>query len=122
LHVQIGRRFPAGDRRPPDVVAASAPGVVTGIKTDGLVASTTVEALHRIHDALRELAWRPFPSGHYCDSRGVCARRSKTYGRSPRRTASRRSTPSSSGSTAPCGGSNSSLPRPFLKYAWPALP
>jgi uncharacterized membrane protein len=32
--------------------------------------STTVEALHRIHDALRQLAWRPFPSGHHCDTRG----------------------------------------------------
>jgi uncharacterized membrane protein len=147
LHVQIGRRFPAGGRRPPlapDVVAAPAPGVVTGIDTNGLVATaasagcalelcarmgdfvardapllrvhgadasnlrdvaqlvelqderthdqdpaygvrklvdigvrsaaddptTTVEALHRIHDALRQLAWRPFPSGRYCDARG----------------------------------------------------
>jgi uncharacterized membrane protein len=33
--------------------------------------TTTVEALHRIHDALRQLAWRPFPSGRHTDERGA---------------------------------------------------
>jgi uncharacterized membrane protein len=32
--------------------------------------TTTVEALHRIHDAMRDLAWRPFPSGRYRDESG----------------------------------------------------
>jgi uncharacterized membrane protein len=32
--------------------------------------TTTVEALHRIHDALRQLAWRPFPSGRHTDAAG----------------------------------------------------
>jgi len=32
--------------------------------------TTTVQALHRIHDALRQLAWRPFPSGRHCDAEG----------------------------------------------------
>ena len=32
--------------------------------------TTTVEALHRIHDALRQLAWRPFPSGRHTDADG----------------------------------------------------
>jgi uncharacterized membrane protein len=32
--------------------------------------TTTVEALHRIHDSLRQLAWRPFPSGRHTDAAG----------------------------------------------------
>jgi uncharacterized membrane protein len=32
--------------------------------------TTTVEALHRIHDSLRQLAWRPFPSGRHTDPAG----------------------------------------------------
>jgi uncharacterized membrane protein len=32
--------------------------------------TTTIEALHRIHDALRQLAWRPFPSGRHTDAAG----------------------------------------------------
>ena len=32
--------------------------------------TTTVEALHRIHDAMRELAWRPFPTGRLTDAAG----------------------------------------------------
>lgn len=32
--------------------------------------TTTVEALHRIHDSLRQLAWRPFPSGLHTDADG----------------------------------------------------
>ena len=32
--------------------------------------TTTVEALHRIHDSLRQLAWRPFPSGRHADAAG----------------------------------------------------
>src|SRR3954453_12837315 len=30
----------------------------------------SVEALHRIHDALRQLAWRPFPTGRHTDAAG----------------------------------------------------
>jgi uncharacterized membrane protein len=33
--------------------------------------TTTVEALHRIHDALRMLVWRPFPTGHHTDANGA---------------------------------------------------
>jgi uncharacterized membrane protein len=33
--------------------------------------TTTVEALHRIHDCLRQLAVRTFPSGRHCDADGV---------------------------------------------------
>jgi uncharacterized membrane protein len=32
--------------------------------------TTTIEALHRIHDSLRQLAWRPFPSGRHTDAAG----------------------------------------------------
>jgi len=32
--------------------------------------TTTVEAIHRIHDSLRQLAWRPFPSGRHTDAAG----------------------------------------------------
>jgi len=32
--------------------------------------TTTIEAIHRIHDALRQLAWRPFPSGRHTDAAG----------------------------------------------------
>src|SRR4051794_1559264 len=32
--------------------------------------TTTVEALHRIHDAVRQLAWRPFPTGRHIDAAG----------------------------------------------------
>jgi uncharacterized membrane protein len=32
--------------------------------------STTIEAMHRIHDSLRQLAWRPFPSGRHTDAAG----------------------------------------------------
>ena len=32
--------------------------------------TTTVEALHRIHDAMRQLVWRPFPSGRHTDETG----------------------------------------------------
>jgi uncharacterized membrane protein len=32
--------------------------------------TTSVEALHRIHDSLRQLAWRPFPSGRHTDAAG----------------------------------------------------
>jgi uncharacterized membrane protein len=32
--------------------------------------TTTVEALHRIHDSVRQLAWRPFPSGLHTDAAG----------------------------------------------------
>ena len=32
--------------------------------------TTTVEAMHRIHDALRQLVWRPFPSGRHTDAAG----------------------------------------------------
>jgi len=32
--------------------------------------TTTVEAMHRIHDSLRQLAWRPFPSGRHTDPAG----------------------------------------------------
>jgi uncharacterized membrane protein len=32
--------------------------------------TTTVEALHRIHDSMLELAWRTFPSGRYRDESG----------------------------------------------------
>jgi uncharacterized membrane protein len=32
--------------------------------------TTTVEALHRIHDAMRQLAWRPFPTGRHADDAG----------------------------------------------------
>jgi uncharacterized membrane protein len=32
--------------------------------------TTTIEAMHRIHDSLRQLAWRPFPSGRHTDAAG----------------------------------------------------
>jgi len=32
--------------------------------------TTTIEAIHRIHDSLRQLAWRPFPSGRHTDAAG----------------------------------------------------
>jgi uncharacterized membrane protein len=32
--------------------------------------TTAVEALHRIHDSLRQLAWRPFPTGRHTDTAG----------------------------------------------------
>jgi hypothetical protein len=32
--------------------------------------TTTVEALHRIHDCMRQLAWRPFPTGRHTDASG----------------------------------------------------
>src|SRR3954465_6690663 len=32
--------------------------------------TTTIEALHRIHDAVRQLAWRPFPTGRHIDAAG----------------------------------------------------
>jgi uncharacterized membrane protein len=33
--------------------------------------TTTVEAIHRIHDCMRQLAARPFPSGRRCDGNGT---------------------------------------------------
>jgi uncharacterized membrane protein len=33
--------------------------------------TTTVEALHRIHDCMRQLAPRAFPSGHHADAGGT---------------------------------------------------
>jgi uncharacterized membrane protein len=41
-----------------------------GIRSAADDPSTTVEALHRIHDSMRQLAWRPFPTGRHSDARG----------------------------------------------------
>jgi uncharacterized membrane protein len=41
-----------------------------GVRSAGDDPTTTVQALHRIHDALRQLVRRPFPSGRYRDAEG----------------------------------------------------
>jgi len=40
------------------------------IRSAGDDPTTSVEAPHRIHDYMRQLARRPFPSGCHCDERG----------------------------------------------------
>jgi uncharacterized membrane protein len=40
------------------------------VRSAGDDPSTTVEALHRIHAAMRQLAIRRFPTGRYCDAAG----------------------------------------------------